>query len=97
MAFWFASRGKGNSVKDLFTEEYYYSYTNEHCFLGHLVSEDGARSIDYESKARVILIGIGADELLGGYSRHREAFKHGGWARLISEVRHTDFVNIKIS
>ncbi|CAG8465843.1 2746_t:CDS:10 [Paraglomus occultum] len=54
---------------------------------GHLVSEDGTRMIDYESKARVILIGIGADELLGGYSRHREAFKHGGWARLISEIQ----------
>ena len=53
--------------------------------------------MDYESKARVILIGIGADELLGGYSRHREAFKHGGWARLISEVRHTDLISILVN
>ena len=43
--------------------------------------------IDYESKARVILVGVGADELLGGYSRHREAFKQCGWQKLIEEVR----------
>ncbi|KAK4050760.1 hypothetical protein OIO90_004982 [Microbotryomycetes sp. JL221] len=28
----------------------------------------------YTSKARVLLSGLGADELLGGYSRHRKAF-----------------------
>nr|CAG8566195.1 13536_t:CDS:10 [Entrophospora candida] len=43
--------------------------------------------IDYESKAKVILVGIGADELLGGYSRHREAFKKGGWENLIKEIQ----------
>lgn len=43
--------------------------------------------IDYESKARVILVGVGADELLGGYSRHREAFKQHGWKKLIEEVK----------
>ena len=40
----------------------------------------------YESHARVLISGLGADEQLGGYSRHREAFRHGGWERLISEV-----------
>ncbi|GES81870.1 asparagine synthetase domain-containing protein 1 [Rhizophagus clarus] len=43
--------------------------------------------IDYESKARVILVGVGADELLGGYSRHREAFKQHGWKKLIEEIQ----------
>lgn len=30
---------------------------------------------DYESPCRVILMGSGADELFGGYTRHRNAFK----------------------
>ncbi|KAI9489014.1 asparagine synthase-domain-containing protein [Zychaea mexicana] len=46
---------------------------------------DGAYE-PYESHARVLISGLGADEQLGGYSRHREAFRHGGWERLISEV-----------
>ncbi|CAH1760169.1 3067_t:CDS:10 [Entrophospora sp. SA101] len=31
--------------------------------------------------------GKGADELLGGYSRHREAFKKCGWENLIKEIQ----------
>ncbi|CAG8578991.1 2066_t:CDS:10 [Funneliformis mosseae] len=50
-------------------------------------SENPEVMIDYESKARVILVGVGADELLGGYSRHREAFRHGGWQKLIEEIQ----------
>lgn len=34
----------------------------------------------------MLLSGLGADEQLGGYSRHREAFRHGGWDHLIKEV-----------
>ena len=30
----------------------------------------------YRSKARVVLLGHGADELCGGYGRHRTAFRH---------------------
>jgi asparagine synthetase B (glutamine-hydrolysing) len=41
---------------------------------------------EYESHARVLISGLGADEQLGGYSRHREAFRHGSWERLIEEV-----------
>lgn len=39
----------------------------------------------YVSPARVILSGLGADELLGGYSRHRTAFTRG-WNALVDEV-----------
>ena len=42
--------------------------------------------MDYESTARVLLMGTGADELLGGYSRHREAFKRG-WSGLVEEIQ----------
>ncbi|RHZ45515.1 hypothetical protein Glove_673g46 [Diversispora epigaea] len=49
---------------------------------------DGSeKTVDHESKARVVLVGVGADELLAGYSRHREAFKQGGWEKLIEEVQ----------
>jgi asparagine synthetase B (glutamine-hydrolysing) len=34
-----------------------------------------------------LISGLGADEQLGGYSRHREAFRHGSWERLIQEVK----------
>ncbi|KAI8074573.1 asparagine synthase-domain-containing protein [Gongronella butleri] len=43
--------------------------------------------VEYTSHARVLLSGLGADEQLGGYSRHREAYKRGSWAELIKEVR----------
>jgi asparagine synthetase B (glutamine-hydrolysing) len=42
----------------------------------------------YTSRARVLLNGLGADELLGGYGRHRTAFKAGGWPAVINEVSH---------
>ncbi|KAF7721701.1 hypothetical protein EC973_004290 [Apophysomyces ossiformis] len=47
----------------------------------------GDSSEVYESHGRVLISGLGADEQLGGYSRHREAFRHGGWERLISETQ----------
>lgn len=36
------------------------------------------KSESYQSSCRVLLIGSGADELLGGYTRHRTAFKRLG-------------------
>ncbi|KAI1776741.1 asparagine synthase-domain-containing protein [Hypoxylon cercidicola] len=39
------------------------------------------------SPARVLLSGLGADELFGGYSRHEAAFKNGGYARLVEELK----------
>lgn len=38
------------------------------------------------SPAKVLLNGLGADELLGGYSRHRSAFKFGGWPEVVKQV-----------
>lgn len=45
----------------------------------------------YRSPARVLLSGLGADELLGGYSRHRAAFSSTpgspNWIALIDELQ----------
>ncbi|CAJ1930843.1 unnamed protein product [Cylindrotheca closterium] len=35
---------------------------------------------------RALLLGMGADEQLGGYGRHRKAFDKGGWGRLKEEL-----------
>ncbi|CAG8556054.1 16502_t:CDS:10 [Dentiscutata erythropus] len=55
---------------------------------GQIACPNGSEEfIKFESNARVILIGVGADELLAGYSRHREAFNQGGWEKLIQEAK----------
>ncbi|KAK8919033.1 hypothetical protein KSP39_PZI021336 [Platanthera zijinensis] len=41
----------------------------------------------YKSKARVLLVGSGADEQCAGYGRHRTKYKHGGWLALHEEMR----------
>lgn len=42
---------------------------------------------EYISPARVVLLGSGADELLGGYGRHRSAFERNGWESLKEEMQ----------
>jgi hypothetical protein len=42
--------------------------------------------VPYRSTARVLLSGIGADELMGGYGRHRTTFRAGGAAALAAEL-----------
>ena len=51
------------------------------------------RGVDYitgeemESPARVLLLGMGIDEQLGGYSRHRTRYNREGWVGLEDELR----------
>lgn len=40
----------------------------------------------YTSKARVLMMGMGADELLAGYARHRTAWRRGGAEQLRLEL-----------
>ncbi|KAI9468939.1 MAG: asparagine synthase-domain-containing protein [Benjaminiella poitrasii] len=54
---------------------------------GNGIIYDNGEIKEYESHARVLISGLGADEQLGGYSRHREAFRQGSWEKLIKETQ----------
>ncbi|KAL1739907.1 asparagine synthase-domain-containing protein [Schizophyllum fasciatum] len=54
---------------------------------GSIREHPGADPRPYTSRARVLLNGLGSDELLGGYGRHRTAFKAGGWGALTKELQ----------
>ncbi|KAF9056380.1 asparagine synthase-domain-containing protein [Panaeolus papilionaceus] len=41
----------------------------------------------YTSDAKILLNGLGSDELLGGYGRHRSVFNAGGWKDIIEELQ----------
>ncbi|XP_057331145.1 asparagine synthetase domain-containing protein CG17486 [Microplitis mediator] len=40
----------------------------------------------YESSCRILLLGMGADELFGGYTRHRTILRRHGWKALGEEL-----------
>lgn len=50
------------------------------------IVRDGEPGVAYESPARVVLLGMGADEQLGGYSRHVVKYKNYGWQGLVDEI-----------
>ncbi|KAE9410848.1 hypothetical protein BT96DRAFT_983532 [Gymnopus androsaceus JB14] len=54
--------------------------------IGQVRPEPEDEPIPYTSPARVLINGLGSDELLGGYGRHRSAFITGGWAGLQLEI-----------
>ncbi|KAJ2718217.1 hypothetical protein GGI07_005846 [Coemansia sp. Benny D115] len=62
---------------------------------GYMVPTDTTdldNPIPYKAQARVLLLGMGADEQLGGYSRHRAAWDRGTgdrncWDELGAEIR----------
>ncbi|XXG98659.1 hypothetical protein Hte_004986 [Hypoxylon texense] len=63
-------------------------------FAARGIGHSYTRKCDWEptppsitSPARVLLSGLGADELFGGYSRHERAFKYGGYPRLVDELK----------
>ncbi len=60
--------------------------------VGKVKSDPEAEPELYTSPARVLLNGLGADELLGGYGRHRTAFTVGGWPAVIDEVSHSKVI-----
>lgn len=53
--------------------------------MGQLASDSQAEP--YDTTARVLLSGLGADELFGGYVRHATAFTRSGYTGLIDELK----------
>ncbi|KAJ2553126.1 hypothetical protein EV175_003048 [Coemansia sp. RSA 1933] len=71
LALWFASKGVGQLVSNDINSDADLSYSRQ----------------PYTGAARVLLLGMGADEQLGGYSRHRTAWDRGGWQELGAEIQ----------
>lgn len=53
---------------------------------GQASISDEVPATDYTTEARVLLSGLGADELFGGYTRHATAFSRRGFQGLIEEL-----------
>lgn len=51
-----------------------------------LASVNQEAAILYTTTARVLLSGLGADELFGGYTRHATAYSRNGFSGLIDEL-----------
>jgi asparagine synthetase B (glutamine-hydrolysing) len=49
--------------------------------------ESTSEAAPYTSPARVLLSGLGADELFGGYGRHHVGYQRAGYAGLIDELK----------
>lgn len=64
--------------------------------IGQIRSHLEAATQPYTSQARVLLNGLGSDELLGGYGRHRTAYTQGGWKAVVDEVSRAVHIYIYI-
>ncbi|GMN42017.1 hypothetical protein TIFTF001_011230 [Ficus carica] len=55
---------------------------------GHRSSNDeDVLRVRYRSKARILLVGSGADEQCAGYGRHRTKYRNGSWHGLNEEMK----------
>ncbi|KAF9873772.1 asparagine synthase related protein [Colletotrichum karsti] len=55
--------------------------------IGMSQSHPSDASTEYSTPARVLLSGLGADELFGGYVRHATAFSRRGYPGLLDELK----------
>ncbi|GJP45063.1 hypothetical protein CLOM_g4459 [Closterium sp. NIES-68] len=83
-ALWLAARGEGRMVQ-------YGGEGGVGKEEGEGGQEEGCRGMTrgegYRARARVVLVGTGADEQCGGYARYRTKFRQGGWPFLETEMR----------
>jgi asparagine synthetase B (glutamine-hydrolysing) len=49
-------------------------------------SDESEKGVPYSTSARVLLSGLGADEVFAGYTRHATAFSRHGYKGLIDEI-----------
>ncbi|RKP40064.1 asparagine synthase-domain-containing protein [Dimargaris cristalligena] len=73
LALWFAATGEG----------YLEPWQTEH----EVPISPTIQLQAYRSPAPVLLLGMGADEQLGGYSKHRDRFEAQGWVGLVEEMQ----------
>lgn len=53
---------------------------------GHICDQEIESVVSYNTPARVLLSGLGADELFAGYRRHAISFAHRGYQGLVDEL-----------
>lgn len=78
LALYFAARGRGLCHE---------SSSNDSDGGPEAAPEEHENANLYTTPARVLISGLGADELFGGYVRHATAFAHRGYAGLVEELR----------
>ena len=54
-------------------------------------NDENRQGIKYKSKARIVLVGSGADEQCAGYGRHRTKYRSGRYANVHSYVQYSIF------
>lgn len=54
--------------------------------VGTVISDKMNLQVPYTSQARVLLSGLGADEIFGGYTRHTTAYARQGFLGLVDEL-----------
>ena len=80
-ALWLAAAGEGIILRSSCAAELSSLLVNN-----QEESKDGGGNYYYRSAARCVLLGHGADELFGGYGRHRTRFRDAGWHGLSDEL-----------
>lgn len=81
MALYFGARGAGIVRHTADVAE------SDHTMEGESDNaQAGASEHEYVTPARILLSGLGADELFGGYARHATAFARAGYAGLTAEL-----------